>query len=99
MNKIKRYQKGSSIDFVFHRDGLTLSGWTCNIIAKQYVGDVATVDRVITPTGEVWEGFLTSSETSGMATGLWFLSAILINLTTDQVEEKVVRFGIAESWS
>jgi hypothetical protein len=99
MNKIKRYQKGSSIDFSFDREGLTISGWVCTIVVKQYSKDAATISRVITATGEVWEGFLTATETSALATGLWFLTAVLVNVTDDTVEEKVVRFGIAESWS
>lgn len=99
MNKLIRIQQGESLPFKFDRGGESIEGWTCTITAKKYPGDVASINRVIPPVDNAWPGFLTNNETSALAAGLWFLTASIINLTTDELEEVPVRFGVARSWT
>ena len=98
-NSLQRITPGESQDFSFDRDGDTISGWTCTITMKQFPDDVSPISRVITPTNSVWEGFLTTDETSALAGGLWFLTASLVNVTTSEMEQKTVRYDVAPSWT
>ena len=98
-NKLERITQGESVPFSFDRDGASIVGWVCTITAKQYTEDTAPINRVITPTNDVWSGFLTQSETSGLAIGLWFLTASLVNTTTDEMEQKTVRYDVAPGWT
>jgi hypothetical protein len=98
-NKLERITKGESQPFSFDRGGASISGWVCTITAKQYASDTAPINRVIAPTGDVWKGFLTQSETSGLAVGLWFLTASLVNLATDEMEQKTARYDVAPGWT
>jgi hypothetical protein len=101
MNKIIRIQAGESLPFKFDRGGESLSGWTCTITAKQYPGDTATINRVIPldDSGLAWSGYLTADETSPLAPGLWFLTASLVNLDNNEMEQIPVRFGVAPAWT
>jgi hypothetical protein len=98
-NKLQRITKGESQPFKFDRDGASITGWTCTITAKRYAEDTPAISRVITPTGDAWEGFLTSDETNALAVGLWFLTASLINLATNEMEQKTVRYDVGPAWT
>ena len=98
-NKLERITPGESQPFCFDRDGATIEGWTCTITAKRFVEDTASINRVVVATDGVWEGFLTSDETSALAPGLWFLTASMINLTTNEMEQKTVRYDVAPGWT
>jgi len=98
-NKLERITQGESQPFSFNRDGATIVGWTCTITAKRFAEDTAAINRVITPTGDVWEGFLTTLETALMEPGLWFLTASMINLTTNEMEQKTVRYDVVPGWT
>lgn len=101
MNKIIRIQKGESLPFKFDRGGESIDGWTCTITAKQYPSDTAAINRVITPDTDdkSWSGYLTSDETNALATGLWYLTASLVNLSNNEMEQIPVRFGVAPAWT
>lgn len=99
MNQIIRIQQGESLPFKFDRGGESIAGWTCTITVKQYPGDTASISRVIPAVGLEWPGFLTTTETGSLAPGLWFLTASLINLADNTLEEIPVRFGVAKSWT
>lgn len=99
MNPLLRIQQGESLPFKFDRGTDSIDGWTCTIEVKQYTPDVATISRVIPATGGEWIGFLTQSETVGLATGLWYLTATLVKLTTDELEQIPVRFSVSAKWN
>jgi len=96
---IERITAGESIPFSFDRGGASISGWACTITLKKKKGDTAVLSRVITPTDEVWEGFLTTDETSGLALGTWYLTASMINATTNEMEQKTAVFGVTRAWT
>lgn len=102
MSKIPILEPGESIPFVFDRGANSIDGWTCTVSVKQKPSDTSFITpRVIAPTNSVWEGFLTQTELNGLASGLYFVIALLQNTTTD--EEEVVRertrFRITEAWT
>lgn len=101
MDKIERIQQGESLPFKFHRDGADITGWVCTITAKKYPGDTASINRVVPPDsdGKSWTGFLTNTETSALAPGLWFLTGSLVKLSTNEMEQKPSRFGVAPAWT
>ena len=106
MAKTRVVRKGGSLPFQFDRGGESISGWICTINVKQLPTDVASISRVITPTNNVWSGFLTSTETDALsnATGnsLWWLVGILTNASTgeeEQIASGSVRFNLTQSWN
>lgn len=109
LNKLTAIQVGESLPFKFDRGGDSIDGWTCTIFLKKFPTDTEILTgsgRVIPPdTGErSWPGFLTNSETGvlvpgGTHKGLYFLTGLLVNLTTDEVEEVPVRFRVTKSWT
>lgn len=101
MNKIIRIQAGESLPFKFDRGGEDIDGWVCTITAKQYPGNTAAINRIIPPDAQdkSWSGYLTADETSPLAVGLWFLTGSLVNLSTNEMEQIPVRFGVAPAWT
>lgn len=99
-NKLVIIQKGESLPFKFDRGGLSIEGWTAQIKVKQKPTDAPTIDRTITADDDnAFSGFLTSTETNLLIEGLWYLTGILNNATTDEQEEIPVRFRVTKSWS
>lgn len=103
-NKLTRIQQGESLPFKFDRGGDTVEGWTCTITLKQFPSDVSSVTRVITlDVNNAWSGFLTNSETDTLDAvrnkGTWYLTATLINLATDELEQIPVRFSVTKKWA
>lgn len=93
-------QKGSSIPFVFDRDGLSIDGWICTISVKQFPGDVAIINRTITPTGCAWSGFLTSTETDTLDEGKqYFIIGVLTHAANDEEEKPPVKFYLGKKWA
>lgn len=99
MSKIIQIRKGEHLPFSFDRGGETIEGWVCTISWKKFPADAAIASRVITPTDCVWSGFLTSTETAGLDTGLYYLTAKLTNAADDEEEQPSVRFGVTEAWA
>lgn len=98
-NPMALIKKGESLPFLFDRDGQDVDGWVCTINVSQYPGDVPAISRVVEPTGNEWEGFLTSAETAALpALGVWRLIGVLTNATTDEDESVPVRFKLSEAW-
>jgi len=103
--KITVIRQGESLPFVFDRSGESLDDFVCTINVKQFPADAASISRVIEvstdpATGDaVWSGFLTSTETSALNTGLWYITAILVNSTDDEEEAVPVRFQITVAWA
>jgi len=99
-NALEGITKGSSLPFSFNRDGLPVDGYTCQIQVKQKTGDEAIIDRLITSEDNLtFPGFLKSSETILLDVGLWYLTAKLSNVSTNEREEIPVRFDVSETWS
>lgn len=98
MAKITIIRQGESLQFVFDRDGQDITGWTCLIEVKQFPDDPAIISRTITPEDGVWKGFLTQTETMGLDVGLYYLTAQLSNLATDEEEQKPTRFQVSTAW-
>ena len=80
MAKITTIRQGESLPFVFDRDGEDITGWTCLIEVKIFPDDTAIISRTITPEGGQWTGFLTQTETMGLAVGLYYLTKNIPNL-------------------
>lgn len=98
MSKIDIIQQGESLPFVFDRDGEDIAGYTCLIEVKMLPDDQAIISRVITPEEEQWKGFLTQTETMGLEVGLYYLTAQLSNVGTDEEEQKPTRFQVSKAW-
>lgn len=103
MSGITIIQSGESLPFSFNRDGADISGWTATISIKQYPSDTSFITpRVITPTNDVWSGFLTQTETAGLSPTSktpYSLIAQLSNTTTDEETQIPVRFHVTEAWA
>ena len=107
-NKILIIQQGESLPFKFDRGGDSITNWVCTISWKQFPADAATGSRVVAPSDDgslSWTGYLTNTETDGLATdtaevgGLWWLTATLVNSVTDELEQIPVRFQVAQKWA
>ncbi len=99
MTAITILRTGESLPFEFDRGGESISGWVCVIEVRKYPGDTALISRTISPTGETWEGFLTSTETALLAIGLYRLIGLLTNSVTDEEEQVPLRFNVTEAWA
>lgn len=99
MPKITIIRAGESLPFTFDRSGASINGWTCLIEVKNFPSDTAFISRIITPLNSSgWTGFLTQTETSALANGLFYLIALLTNITTDEEEQVPVRFQVSTPW-
>lgn len=99
MASIPIVRKGESLPFEFDRGDESIDGWVCLIEVKKLTADAALISRTITPTGTVWPGFLTATETAALAVGLYRLIAVLTNATTDEEEQVLLRFNVTDSWA
>ncbi len=102
MNKLIRIQQGESLPFRFDRDGADIGGWVCTIVLKKFPPDVdllTGVGRVIPPVHRGWPGFLTNSETGPLAIGLYYLTATLINIVNNELEQIPVRVSVTTKWA
>jgi hypothetical protein len=105
MAKIQVIRAGESLPFTFSLDVDDPDQYICTITARQYPDDAATIDRVVASsidpkTGKtIWTGFLTSTETSTLAVGLWILNANLDDATDVERSCIPVRFHVAPNWS
>lgn len=100
-NEITIISQGESVPFLFDRGGQSIEDWICTIEVKKLPSDVASITRVITPVDGAWPGFLTSTETSALALGLFRLNGILTNPTTDEEEQvtQTTRFKVGDNWA
>ena len=92
---------GSTLDFVFDRDGQLVENWACTILVKKYPYEDAEVSRVV-PLDEhqTWRGFLTQAETDSLTRrGIYRMIAVLTNSTTGEKEEIPARFQLNDPWS
>jgi len=96
--KITIIRQGESLPFEFDREGEDITGWTCLIEVKIFPDDTAIVSRTITPKDGKWTGFLTQTETMDLEVGLYYLTAQLVNLVTDEEEQKPTRFQVSTTW-
>jgi len=100
LNKLVVIQKGESLPFKFDRGGAPIEGWVCVIKVKQRPDDVAIIERTISADDDQgFTGFLTSTETNLLQEGLWYLTGILTEAKTDELEEIPIRFRITKTWS
>ena len=99
MNTLPNIQAGESQPFVFDRCELPISGWTCTASLKQFPDDPAIFSRVVPPLNNEWPGIVTTSETNGLAVGLYFLTGKMVNLSTNEQETKTSRFFVTKAWA
>lgn len=105
MRKLTVIQQGESLDFEFDRgENVSIQDWTCTIYVRTKAGGADGITpREIEPSGNSWPGYLTQTETAGLAlstnaTGPWNLIALMQNTTTDEEEQEVVRFRVTKPW-
>ena len=97
MAKLTIIQKGESLPFSFDRGDESTDGYICTIFVRQFPADAAAITRVIPLTTDdngkkVWSGFLTQTETAALSdVGIWYLTAKLVNSTTDEEEQVPTR--------
>lgn len=99
MSAIPIIRKGGSLSFSFDLDGDSITDWVSVIKVKQFPDDTASVSRTIEGVDDKWEGFLTSTETAALATGAWWLIAILTNSNTNEERQVPERFQVVEDWN
>ncbi len=105
MARITTIKKGESLDFVFDRGDKSINGFVCTLNVMQFKGDVPSISRVITPTGNEWAGTITSTEmatlTNAPKQNLWWAIGVLVDVTNDkeeQIADGSVRFTLGASW-
>ena len=100
-NEIQIIRSGESMPFEFDLDGESLDGWILTIGVKARPADASAItERVIVPDGSRWPGFLTSTETAGLTSGILYrLIGTAINVSTVEEEQftQDFRFQIAPS--
>ncbi len=99
VNEITILRKGESLPFVFDRSGQTIEGWICTINVKVFPSDTPLITRTVDPVERTWPGFLTSAETAGLDSGIYRLTGVLTNSSTDEEEQIPIRFNITETWA
>lgn len=99
MAKIPIVRKGENLPFEFDRADESIDGWVCTVEVKKFTSDTALISRVISPTGQAWISFLSSTDTTALAIGLYRLIAVLTNASTDEEEQIALRFNVTESWA
>jgi len=98
MSAITIIRQGGDLKFAFDRDGEDISGYICLIEVKQFPNDTAIISRTIPPVEQTWPGTLTSTETSPLAVGLYWLIAKITNATTDEERQIPERFQVTKAW-
>lgn len=100
MSQIPYTTKAGDLPFQFDLDGLPLDGFVCTISVKQRpTGTDKITPRVITPTDELWSGYLTTTEVGNLAVGRYELIANIQNASTLEGQEKIKRFQVVAQWS
>ena len=102
MAKINIIRQGEDHEFSFDLEGDDITGWICLIEVKIFPDDQALISRVIPPTGNGWEGKLTSTETRALAVSTdspYYLTGILTNSSTDEERQIPKRFHVSPSWA
>ena len=99
MRYLNPFKQGESVDFDFELpDGADNTDYICTVNVLQKPGDTPTISRVIDASGNSWPGFLTSTETSSLAVGIWYMLAEMVNSTTDERVVDQSRFIIKTAW-
>lgn len=95
---ITTIKQGESFDFEFDRNGESIAGWVCTINLKKFPDDTAIINRVITPTGDVWSGTLTNDDTKDLDVSQYLLIGKLTNESTGENEQDIIRFYVSKGW-
>jgi hypothetical protein len=99
MSVIPTTTRGGDLPFQFDLDGLPLDGFICTItVKKRSELPDEIIRRVITPTDDLWTGFLTTTEVAGLSIGRHELIALIVNSSTLEGQEKPKRFQVTASW-
>ena len=100
MSQIPYITQAGDLPFQFDLDGESITDFICTISVKQRpTGTDQITSREITPTDEVWSGFLTTTEIASLAVGRYELIANIQNATTLEGQEKIKRFQVSAQWS
>lgn len=101
-NRIDAIREDGSLPFVFDRTGMTLGPWILNIIVRQFpTSPILIGPREIPDSGDVWEGFLTSSETALLdvsSKAPYYLIGVMTNQSTDEKQQVPLRFHVGMKW-
>lgn len=89
-------KQGESFGYEFDRDGDSIDGWTCVLNLKKHPDDTTLIKRTITPTNDVWSGFLTRADTKNLDVSPYLLIATLTKGTEKEV--KTDRFYVSKAW-
>ena len=100
MSQIPYITQAGDLPFQFDLGGLPLDGFTCTISVKQRPTDTDQITpREITPTLDVWSGFLTTTEIAALTVGRYELIGNIQNSSTLEGQEKIKRFQVSAKWS
>ena len=104
MAVIPSLREDGSLPFIFDRSGMSLQGWILSIFVKQYIdGAVLIGPREVEATDDlIWEGYLTSTETSVLGPSSdspYYLIGLMTNGSTDEKQEDELRFHVGKTWS
>lgn len=100
MAKIQVIKKGESLVFDFDIGDTPVDNYSCTITAKQYPEDEPSINRTVSiDSSGSWSGYLTSTETSKLAVGMWILNARIVNSVTNEQVDIPVRFQVSPSWT
>ena len=102
MSALEVIEPGESYEFSFGLDDdASINDYTCEITLKQHPDDTPILTRTITPTGNVFSGFLTKTETESLDPGLYYLVANMTNTSLDKkvVRRETSRFRVTKAWT
>ncbi len=100
MAQIPYITQAGDLPFQFDLGGLPLTDFICTISVKKRPTDTDQITpREITPTDNVWSGFLTTTEIASLSVGRYELIANIQNATTLEGQEKIKRFQVSAQWS
>ena len=101
MTAFRIVRKGTSVPFVFDRDGESIDGWVCTINVKQSPSETSVITREVEPDTlcNQWEGLLTSADTNTLGLHDYRLIGVLTNATTGEEEQPIIRFRVTSSWA
>lgn len=102
MSSIPIIRIGGSLPFKFDRTGLDVDDWVLTIYVRQYPTSADLITpRIVIALNNLWEGYLTSTETSTFTVTSKSpnqLIGVLENASTDEKQQIVLRFHVGPPW-
>lgn len=101
-NEMGTFRQGEDINFQFDLGGEPLDNWICTIFVKQYPSDTAPISREIPAVGNVFPGYLTSTETAALGVSSdspWTITALMENATEVRQRQVTKRFHLSPAFA